>query len=173
MVPGQTLQSTLLHTSAVAPACGSSKTLIAMKQRYERFNPKRRIRSPEAGDAELLARLAKTVGYGGNPEHKKVPGDFGLTPPSDPRQCKSLCDDAAIKSHREALELLKSGITKGLISDRFNGDWPKNIWSVTADGKPLEAQLENPESGTYHGYPMPESDPFSAEILRRWSDAGV
>lgn len=28
--------------------------------------------------------------------------------------------------------------------------------------------LENPEQGAYHGYPMPENDPFRTEILKRW-----
>ncbi|MDV7900023.1 hypothetical protein R4J99_31225, partial [Pseudomonas aeruginosa] len=35
-------------------------------------------------------------------------------------------------------------------------------------GIPLEAQLENPETGQYHGYPMPDSDPFASEVISRW-----
>jgi hypothetical protein len=61
---------------------------------------------------------------------------------------------------------MKSGLRRGLISDRSVGLWPKNIWAVTDDGKPLEAQLENP--GIYHGYPMPPSDPLAGEIVRLW-----
>jgi len=49
--------------------------------------------------------------------------------------------------------------------------WPQNIWSVSDDGLPLEAQLENPEKGIYHGYPMPESDPLASEVIRRWEMA--
>jgi len=60
-------------------------------------------------------------------------------------------------------------VKKGLISDRFQGRWPKNIWSVTEDGSPVEAQLENPLNGTYHGYPMPSSDPLAREILKQWN----
>jgi hypothetical protein len=30
----------------------------------------------------------------------------------------------------------------------------------------LEAQLEG--DGRYHGYPMPENDPFREEVLTRW-----
>jgi hypothetical protein len=48
------------------------------------------------------------------------------------------------------------------------GEWPKNVWSVTDDGFAMEAQLENPDLGTYHGYPMPETDPLSLEVIRRW-----
>ncbi|MBV5267925.1 MAG: hypothetical protein JZU67_05370, partial [Burkholderiaceae bacterium] len=103
------------------------------------------------------------------PEHKRNPGDFGLTPPNGPRQRKSLCDAVGIFSRQVALEHLQSGLRKGLISDRFNANWPQNIWSVTEDGYPLEAQLENPVTGAYHGYPMPPSDPMAAEIVRQWN----
>jgi hypothetical protein len=34
----------------------------------------------------------------------------------------------------------------------------------------MEAQLENPIIGSYHGYPMPETDPFCAEVIRRWEE---
>ena len=44
----------------------------------------------------------------------------------------------------------------------------QNIWSVTQDGYPLETQLENPAKGTYHGYPMPLSDPMAAEVMNQW-----
>lgn len=67
-----------------------------------------------------------------------------------------------------ALEHLQSGLRQGLISERCIGEWPQNIWSVTHKGIALEAQLENPEIGIYHGYPMPESDPLAAEITKLW-----
>lgn len=139
-----------------------------MKARYNQFNPKRRFKALRPDDLETLKGLAQKVVYTGNPEHKKNPGDFGLVPPSGPRAGKSLCDDAGIFTRHLALRLLKEGLTKGLISDRFKGDWPQNIWSVSDEGKPLEAQLENPALGTYHGYPMPESDPLAAAVLERW-----
>ncbi len=141
-----------------------------MQRRYAQFNPKRKLLSPSEAEvraAELQA-LASRARYGGNPEHKKNPGDFGLVPPSDPRQGKSLCDVAKIFKRSEAEELLRTGLRKGLVSDRMAGEWPKNVWSVTEDGCALEAQLENPTLGTYHGYPMPETDPLSLEVIRRW-----
>ena len=46
--------------------------------------------------------------------------------------------------------------------------FPKNIWSVTKEGEPLEAQLENRDQGIYHGYPMPEADAFREVVLKRW-----
>jgi len=90
------------------------------------------------------------------------------TPPSDPRQGKALCDVAKIFRREEAEKLLRAGLREGLVSDRMVGEWPKNVWSVTDDGYAMEAQLENADLGTYHGYPMPETDPLSLEVIRRW-----
>lgn len=141
-----------------------------MKARYNKFNTKRRLLTPVQVEARAqeLRDLADLAGYGGNPEHKKNPGDFNLTPPSDPRQGKSLCDVAKIFKREEAVQLLKQGLRSGLVSDRMGGAWPKNVWMVTADGIALEAQLENPVLGTYHGYPIPAADPFLLEVIRRW-----
>jgi len=52
-----------------------------------------------------------------------------------------------------------------LISIQKRNDFPQNIWAVTDTGIPLEAQLENNVQGAYHGYPMPESDPFRETVL--------
>jgi len=147
--------------------------LLAMKRRYAQFNPKRRLITPAQAQArsDELKALAARARYGGNPEHKKNPGDFGLTPPSDPRQGKSLCDAAKVFRRADAEAILKGGLQRGTVSDRMDGEWPKNVWSVTEDGIAMEAQLENPELGSYHGYPMPETDPLSQEVLRRWARA--
>lgn len=139
-----------------------------MRQRRG-FNPKRRFRDRSEGDIEGYKQLASAIQYGGNPEHKKNPGDFGLTPPSGPRSGKSLCDTAQIFSKNVALRYLREGLQKGLVSDRFEGQWPKNIWTVTEDGIALEMQLENADKGIYHGYPMPESDPFIQSVLQQWT----
>lgn len=121
------------------------------------------------GDPEHLRALRDRVDYGGNPEHKRSPGDFGLTPPSQPRPDKSLCDEAGIRSRAVAVDLLRAGIERGLISEQTPGGFPQNVWAVTDDGIPLEAQLENRELGTYHGYPIPAGDPFGREVLLQWS----
>ncbi len=52
------------------------------------------------------------------------------------------------------------------VAQERNG-WPQNVWAVTGKGEPLEAQLEG--DGVYHGYPMPEADPFRDKILERWT----
>ena len=130
------------------------------------FNPKRRLQ--ESPDPRHLDALAGEVGYGGNPEHKSGPGDFHLSPPAQPRADKTLCDVVGIFQRSVAEDLLRQGIAKGLVSVQKRGTFPQNIWSVTTDGHPLEAELENSVRGTYHGYPMPGTDPFRRVVLRRW-----
>jgi len=58
----------------------------------------------------------------------------------------------------------------GLISIQERNGWPQNVWSVTDDGIPLEAQLDNEETGSYHGYPMLPDEPLCKEILVRWEE---
>ena len=131
------------------------------------FNPKRRIDTADTGN---LPHLATQVRYTGNPEHKRNPGDFCLNPPARPRYDKTLCDDAGIFTKAEAQRLLMEGARRGLISKREQpGGLPQNIWAVTANGYPLEAQLENKTQGTYHGYPVPDNDPFRDRILEHWN----
>jgi hypothetical protein len=108
------------------------------------------------------------VSYGGNPEHKRNPGDFGLTPPALPFADASKCDECGITDRATALRFLRLGIERGLVSKRWPSAFPQNVWVVTDDGIPLEAQLENPEKGVYHGYPLLEDDPFREVVLARW-----
>jgi hypothetical protein len=119
---------------------------------------------------KALEVLAAKVRYGGKPDHKRNPGDFGLTPPAQPRDHKSLCDSVKIFKRAEALALLRKGVRHGMISewDGVNG-FPKNIWSMTGDGVPMEAQLENPGNGTYHGYPLEVNDPFRDSVIEKWN----
>ena len=81
-----------------------------------------------------------------------------------------MCDEAGIFCRWEADRLLRLGILQGLISDQIRGDLPQNVWAVSEEGIVLEAQLENRGRASYHGYPMPESDPFRAEVIERWQD---
>ena len=89
-----------------------------MRPRRNTFNMKKKIRPIPQNDCEQahLSSLAERVRYGGNPEHKRNPGDFGLTPPSSPRPDKTLCDEAGIFTRSEAVKLLQEGLKKGLIS---------------------------------------------------------
>lgn len=138
-----------------------------LMRRRIRYNPKRRIR--EGLDHDYLNLLVDSVNYSGNPEHKRNPGDFGLTPPSQPRADKTLRDIVGVLRRQEATKLLKEGVRKGLISEQEKNGYPQNIWAVTEDLLPLEAQLENAGKGTYHGYPMPEADPFRETVLAKWN----
>lgn len=141
-----------------------------MASKRSKFNRKRRFASP-LPSPDMLARLAEVVCYGGNPAHKRNPGDFGLVPPSQPRDHKSLCDEAGVLRRAEALRLLKCGVLRGMISDWDGTGFPRNIWSMTDDGLPLEAQLENAARGIYHGYPLETNDDFRVEVLARWSQS--
>jgi len=132
-----------------------------------RFNKKRRFASPRPSQ-EALDKLALQVGYGGNPAHKRHPGDFNLPPPSMPRDDKSLCDSIQVFQRAKALKLLRRGVKRGMISAWNGSGFPQNIWSMTEDGVPLEAQLENAGLGTYHGYPLEENDAFRESVIAQW-----
>lgn len=133
------------------------------------FNPKRRLEPPPVGAqaVESLEALAERLRYVGSPLHKRGPGDFGLDPPAALRQGKSICDDV-VDCKADAQALLKDGAKKGLVSTQNSGGFPQNVWAVAATGVALEAMLDNAESGTYHGYPMPESDPLRTFVIERW-----
>lgn len=108
------------------------------------FNPKRRLCPAEALQTrrEALSSRIDDLRYGGNPEHKRHPGYFGLNPPSSPRAGKTLCDRVRIHSRAEALTLLRTGLERGAFSEQERDGWPQNVRVVTEDGEPLEAQLE-------------------------------
>lgn len=137
-------------------------------KRRSGYNPKRRIAPIDALTSADRADLSKRCGYGGNPDHKRNPGDYGLTPPASPRPGKTLCDAAGSIMKNEAKGLLKRGIRKGMVSQRQSNGWPQNVWAVSNAGDAFEAQLENPGNGTYHGYPMPVDDDFRAKVVKEW-----
>jgi hypothetical protein len=140
-----------------------------MMLRKRTFNPKRRLCPTDTLQARreaLLTQIA-SIQYSGNPEHKRNPGDFGLSPLSALRPGKTLCDQVEIYSRAEALTLLRAGLQRGTFSEQERDGWPQNVWAVTEGGEPLEAQLEG--QGVYHGYPMPEADPFRERVIERWT----
>jgi hypothetical protein len=136
-------------------------------QRRKGYNPKRKFVSVESLAMVDCAGLARDAKYGGNSEHKLSPGDYGLMPPARPRPGKTLCDGAVTRA--EAERLLKSGLTKGMISKQQRSGWPQNVWAVSDQSEVFEAQLENSEQGIYHGYPMPIDDDFRRAILAEWA----
>jgi hypothetical protein len=155
-----------LNPQTATTAFYHEDALSAIMRRRRSYNNKRHFQNSMS--VASLKLLAAQVGYGGNPEHKRNPGDFGLTPPSLPRADKPLCDEVGIFRKCDAEQLLREGVRRGLVSRQCRSGFPQNVWAVTTNGKPLEAQLENADTGVYHGYPMPSSDPFSEEVLIRW-----
>jgi hypothetical protein len=135
------------------------------------FNPKRRIRSNV--DQTKMADLANQVSYAGSPYHKRNPAKFGLMSPPEPRLDKSWCEQVNISDLKVAQGLLRDGVLHCLVSEQERGPsrFPQNIWAVTANNEPVEAQLENEVLGTYHGYPMQQADPLAKEVLRKWKSA--
>ena len=129
-------------------------------------NPKRRLH-PGPRELDLLT-LASRATYGGNPQHKRNPGEFGLNPPADPRQEKTLCDPSGILTREAAARLLRDGIRRGLVSAQIRNGWPQNVWAVMENGMVFEAMLENETTGAYHGYPILQGDPLRDDILEAW-----
>ena len=133
------------------------------------FNPKRRLVADGVWTASRRASLVEHLAHGGNPEHKARPNDYGLSPPTNPRPGKTLCDAQAPFPRQDAYDLLVSGVMRCMSSERCSGEVPQNIWAVLGNETAYEAQLENATQCTYHGYPMPNDDDFRAVILREWS----
>lgn len=133
------------------------------------FNSKRRVQADPVTPENWahLAEIAGRVRYVGSPLHKRNPADFGLQPPASPRQGKTLCD-GAVDRHVVAQHLLETAVRKGLVSLQVRNGWPQNVWAVTDSGVALEAQLDNEQLGTYHGYPMTHADPLREQVVLRW-----
>ena len=132
------------------------------------FSPKRKIAALESTPEEVRMDLACRCRYTGSPLHKRNPGDYNLTPPSSPRPGKTLCDGDRPILKEEAKSLLKEGFLKGMVSDRWSGEWPEIVWAVSGDREVFEAQLENRDQGHYHGYPLQANDGFRATALKEW-----
>lgn len=139
-----------------------------MRRRENIYNPKRSILPADQWSTAIRLQRAGDAQYGGNPEHKMNPGDYGLTPPASPRPGKTLCDSERDLLRAEALTLLRSGLQRGVVSAQMRNGWPQNVWAVSENGEVFESQLENQATGTYHGYPMPEDDDFRELVLQEW-----
>lgn len=137
------------------------------------YNPKRRLADLAEFPVESLEEFGRRIVYTGNPQHKSRPNDFGLDPQTDPRPGKTLCDGRGPFPRALAIDLLRQGVARRLVSTQMRNGWPQNIWSVSGDSDVFEAQLENHELGHYHGYPMPVDDDFRLVILAAWRRAGT
>lgn len=140
-----------------------------MVPRRMKSNPKRRLSN--GPDHVRLEAVREQVRYRGSPLHKRSPGDYGLTPPSDPRPNKTLCDGVSVFQREVAQELLEQGIGRGLVSADRENDFPRYVWAITQDGVVVEARCDDFERGQYHGYPLDAADPMSELVRRRWQEA--
>ena len=139
-----------------------------MKRRENCYNPKRQIAAHKTWESTGGHPKATVARYKGNPQHKKYPGDYNLTPPSSPRPGKTLCDAENSISMAEAQALLMDGFRRNMVSVQSRDGWPQNVWSVNEAREVFEAQLENRTAGDYHGYPMPMGDRFRRKVLEEW-----
>lgn len=137
-----------------------------MKVQRRNRNPKRRIHP--APEELRLQELAESASYGGHPHHKRSPGDFGLTPPASPRPNKSLCDGVGIFRREVANRYLVEGIRHGMVSPDADDGFPRHVWSLTDEGRVLEARCDDPALGRYHGYPLEQSDPMADLVKECW-----
>jgi hypothetical protein len=128
-------------------------------------DPKRRFatddRLDRAGRNELAARMI----YVGSPHHKKHPGDYEFLPPVSPRPFKSICDGKRVILKGEAQELLRRGVLNGMFNEFPDGQLPKYVWSVDAEGEAYEAKIDRQG---YHGYRLEEDDNFRDRVLKEW-----
>ena len=120
-----------------------------------------------------LARMETMAMYRPSPYHKSDSSAAGLQSAPTPRPDKTICDRPTSGSARNAVELLKSGFRRGMVSERRRGDWPQNVWAVDEEGVVYEAQLGNLETGEYHGYPMKQDDSFAGFIRDEWKRRGT
>ena len=120
-------------------------------------NPKRRVVSAAALSQEMRDELLRRTRYRGSEHHKVNPADYKFDGPVQPRRSKTLCDG---KSRRlillkEARQLFKQGIARGLVSQPGSDGLPKYVWAVDAQGEAYEAKRSR-EGHIYHGYPLDE-----------------
>lgn len=147
----------------------------AMKRPQRRSRPRRRtvLSATGAVDGSELARMETMATYRPSPYHKFGSSAAGLQSAPAPRPDKTICDRPTSGRGRNALDLLRSGFRRGMVSEQRRGDWPQNVWAVDEEGVVYEAQLGNLEAGEYHGYPMKQDDSFAGFIRDEWKRRGT
>ena len=141
--------------------------LVGLRARNARIETERKIRAALLTDAER-AWLVSKARYEGSAFHKARPNDFGLTPPTNPRKDKTLCDEADIFDKATAKRLFDAALVHGLVSEQQTGDgFPKQLWVVDR-GRVYELMYGGSQAGCYHGYPIRDSDPLADLVRARW-----
>lgn len=129
---------------------------------------KRTIRKTPLSEGER-SYLREHARYEGRAYHKGHPGDFGLTPPCDPRPDKTLCDKANVTRAAEAERLFLRAIKRGLASENeVQSGFPKYLWVVDDQGHVFELMYGGSHPGHYHGYPILQDDPLFDRVSDAW-----
>ena len=146
-----------------------------MKRPQKHSKPKRRamLTAADAVDRDELQRMETMAVYRPSPYYKAHSLSGARRAVPAPRPDKTICDGPSAGSHRNAIELLRAGFRRGMVSRQIRRGWPRNVWAVDEDGVVYEAQLSNAETGEYHGYPMKQGDGFAAFIAAEWERRGA
>ena len=113
----------------------------------------------KVGSPEELDALASKARYRPSTYHQE--NITGWRP--DKSKCPAAIDATVAKA------LLLAGIRKSMFSSQRRQGWPRAVWAVCG-GVVYEARLANDVQGEYHGYPLPDGDPFAAYLASQWSD---
>lgn len=141
---------------------------MAIRKRQS-SRPDRRIVDPSLVDDATKAILVARLRHVGSANHKLHPGNYGFTPPQNPRPSKSPCDARRPVSFDEAAALFRRGIELGLISPIAAGGAPKYVWSVDGETQVYEAKSHGDGGGGYHGYRLEDDDRAMRHyILKEW-----
>ncbi len=134
-----------------------------MRHRFHR--PKRRVIGKWPVEAEPPEALAEKVSYVGSPEHKDHPSSAG---PPRLRTDATPCEPHMTKDLGRNSEALKEGIRRRCTSARFEGGFPKYVWTWIG-GCLYEARHINGPQGTYKGYRLEEMEwPKDPDGLLKW-----
>jgi hypothetical protein len=112
---------------------------MAIRKRQSN-RPDRRVVDPTLVDEAITGALAARLRYVGSANHKLHPGNYGFTPPQNPRPSKSPCDALRPVRFDEAATLFRRGIELGMISPVAAGGAPKYVWSVDDEEQVYEAK---------------------------------
>lgn len=142
---------------------------MGQRARKARAETERSIRDQPLTDKQR-AFLQEQARYEGSPLHKKDPHNFDLTPPTSPREDKTLCDEAGIFEKQVAFDLFALAIDVGLVSakDKVEG-FPAQMWVVDEHGRVFEMIYGGSRTGRYHGYPIRRSNPLFERISVAWA----
>jgi len=150
----------------MTPEHGRAKVFVmGARAREVRRRTERKIRPTRLSDVERKF-LLEHARYEGSADHKRNPGDFGLTPPAAPRWDKTLCDEANVFNRAVAENLFIAAIEAGLVSEDFAGPgYPKHLWVF--DGNRVFEAIAG-SHGAYHGYPIRKTDPLFDDVVEAW-----